>query len=361
MGSDRVWHRLVGGWLGLFGADALLTIAAPLLASGIATSLLSALVPLVLLATFVTPRIPARVVVPPVLYLVWTGLGGMPVVLWVGLSTIVFGLLQLAVLALSLGMWWTLGPLSERPVTAWRRAGVLAAIGVLGGPLLLAGYTALSVRWGLHHITGGYAQLGLRGITSTERTFARAQTTVHLVGMAHVGSAEHYEALYDTFRAHPDAVVLAEGVSDEQGLLGEGPLYERMAGRVDLVQQPPIRGGDLTVRNADVDVSALSEETLKILSGAMEIWQADNPLIPYLSLVSSLSAEDPDELIDRLRFDLITMRNGVLLDALAVAEPEFTHLIVPWGAAHLPEIEAALLAEGWLETGAPLRRPLIGR
>ena len=68
----------------------------------------------------------------------------------------------------------------------------------------------------------------------------------------------------------------------------------------------------------------------------------------------------PEEL-EAVQHDILERRNEHLLGEIAEALPEFEQLIVPWGALHLPAIEAALLADGFEPNGGSTRRLITWR
>jgi hypothetical protein len=50
--------------------------------------------------------------------------------------------------------------------------------------------------------------------------------------------------------------------------------------------------------------------------------------------------------MDVLCEDLLTMRNRRVTDCIAVCAQTFDHIVVPWGAMHMPGIESTLLEQG---------------
>lgn len=354
-------RALVLGWTALYALDAVLSLSGVAALGALTGVPLLVSAPFVLLAAILTPRVPLRLVGPPLAVLAWATLGAMPVPLWTlsgALTQTVVALVQLAALVPAAVAARRLGAWEQRPAFSWRRSLGGAVAVALGGPVALATYAWGSVAYTMHYGTDGFAGLDLAGVYLTERTYVRGDTTVHLVGMMHIGEQRAYDELYDAFGALPDAVVLAEGVSDEQDLLPARLGYGRTAARLDLVQQPRIERDGLEVRPADIDVAELSPETRAFLGAALGVWSAEDPLSAYVAMVRQVGDADPDALMRQLWDELIERRNQRLLGEIRAAEGDFAHVVVPWGAMHLPGIAAALRDDGWAPVGETHRRLL---
>ena len=115
------------------------------------------------------------------------------------------------------------------------RSGAPATSG--GQTPALLGYGALSLSAQIEHFTAGFMSFDWRGIQSTARVYRRGDREVHLVGMMHIGEDEAYRELFESF-AGESTVVLEEGVSDAEGVLGEGLFYDVIASRFGLEVQP---------------------------------------------------------------------------------------------------------------------------
>ncbi|MCO4746079.1 MAG: hypothetical protein KC912_14885 [Proteobacteria bacterium] len=368
---SRLWGRITDALIGVNALAALvflvggvvwaLTGSQALQMLGTPVALLAfALSNLVFLVSAISPRVPLRVTLPLFVWQWYLVLGAMPFgvlalvnhwhILWPVLGSFV-------VVAVTLALVRTLprnGALSVQPafwqerraVAPLRAVAVLSATAVLM-PLLVAAYSVGSAVWSIEYATGGYAGLTTEGFVIRGRSFERGGTHLRLQGMMHIGEEHAYDALYASFGAHPNTVVLTEGVGDETGALGDGIGYSQVASRLGVVQQHAIPEDGYTVRNADVDVSQFSDETLEMLRGTFGIWQADDPLTAWLTFSMEVSGQDQDALLRAVYEDLVVARNDEVLRHVAVAEPEFNHIFVPWGAAHLPGIEAQLLEDGW--------------
>jgi len=184
--------------------------------------------------------------------------------------------------------------------------------------------------------------------------------------MAHIGDDDAYRALFESF-AGQSTLLLEEGVSDEQGLIGEGLFYEMLAGRIGLDVQPSfdallaaMPASDTGVpmpdiRNADVDARVFSEDTIAVLGAAARLYQSDRLAPALKQFQATLDALGPDATQTAFR-DLIDNRNAHLLAEIRTGLDDYQRIIVPWGALHLPGIEDAILEWGFEQTASRQHR-----
>jgi hypothetical protein len=197
-----------------------------------------------------------------------------------------------------------------------------------------------------------------------DRLYTRDDREVRLVGMMHLGEGDAYRNLVAGFGS-PSTVVLAEGVSDEQGLLDVPLSYEQIAAVIGLEEQGAMaeylaesHDGELpewpVVRHADVDLSTFDPTTREWLGRIASVWSSDSPLAELMQLQRRMSAQgDVWAVISR---DILDRRNAHLLTEIDVALEEFQRVIVPWGALHLSVIESSLIEQGFEPTDSQLRR-----
>jgi hypothetical protein len=374
----RAIALVANAFLAAFALDAVLTLADELARIGLGSEVLAgarnaaAYVPLAIgpvLAALLpfAPGLPARAFLPPLVFLVWALLGALPLSLWtsgraLGLA---LGALQLALAALA-------PALVRRRSGAWRvRAADLATalfrlrralLGLLAAALLLpaalGAYGALALAATLERATAGFVRFDLHGITASEREYTRGDRRVRLVGMMHVGEDAAYRELVRGFG--DDALVLAEGVSDRDGLLREGLSYESVARPLGLVVQPPFEeaidaladadeagGGEgrrARVVHGDVDLRDFSEETLAFLREVSLVLSSPD-LASGLARAQELGKRFDAAASERILRDLVELRNAHLIRELEAALPDHATIVVPWGALHLPAVERALV--GW--------------
>ncbi len=354
---------LFNAFVGLFALEGLVQLAAvfvePMLGLSIGLrGLLMVSLPLLLFIWVGLARLPWRLLLPVAL-IAWQTGGMMPVpavLLDLTRTSLVGGLAQLVVAVLL--MWPAPGrfPLRDEDLAEGPEVRVGVTVARMGALVLLvtAGgvFQLRAMAWSLDHITDGYVRVDGAGLEVAHRACTKGDRSVHLVGAIHVGEAEGYKTLLATV---PDeALLLAEGVDDEDGLLGKSFGYGKVAERLGLVPQ---RGegdeagsegeGRFRVRRADVDVNTFDEATLSLLRDVGQILGADDPIAAYFTSVTK-SAAVSEATLRTVIADVLTKRNAHLLgvlDEVLVDEPV---VVIPWGAMHLREVGRAVEERGFL-------------
>jgi len=219
--------------------------------------------------------------------------------------------------------------------------GVIAMGFVVILPTLLLG-ALFSGKLAIREFSDGFVDVSFQGVSMEVREYVREDgKKVTLVPMSHVGESKFYETLAQSFPA--DAVVLMEGVSDKQKLLPNAPNYSKMATLIGAAEQQKVFKPKGTMVNADLDVSEFSPETLKLLKAALAFHTQG--LTPETLAAFSQPAEPGLE--KRLMDDVLFKRNQHLIKVLHEKLPETQHIIVPWGAAHIPDIASKIEAAGF--------------
>ncbi len=233
---------------------------------------------------------------------------------------------------------------------------------------LFAGYLLISLATWLEVGTERFVRVDLSGIQLADRRYSRGEREIRLVGMMHLGEDAAYRELAASFVAE-NTIVLEEGVSDETRALEGSLSYDRLARSLGLHAQRSIAdylsaasGDDETrvwpvIRNADVDARAFSPETVAYLELVAGVWNSDTPGAAFLELYRD-TLEHPDR-AQLFLHDVIELRNRHLLAEIQRALPMYDHVIVPWGALHLPEIERDVLERGFVLEDET-RRQVVG-
>ena len=206
----------------------------------------------------------------------------------------------------------------------------------------------------------------LTGVNSTSREYHREDRRIDLVGMSHIGEDGAYVDLFESF-AGESTLILEEGVSDEDSLIGDGLFYATIADRIGLDVQPsfeallaamPASDADAQwpdIRNADVDARVFSDDTVAVLDAAARLYGSDR-LAPALAKFQARLDELGPEATQTAFRDLIETRNAHLLNEIRAGLEDYQRIVVPWGALHLPGIEAAILEWGFEQTASSQRR-----
>ena len=205
-------------------------------------------------------------------------------------------------------------------------------------------YLAVCAALAVGHFSEGFLALRPGGFTVQVRKYVRDDgKTVHLVPMAHIGEADFYRKLSQSFPTN--SVVLMEGVTDHGNLLTNEITYQRMATSLGLAEQEkefnPVQ---VELVMADVDVEQFTTNTIGLLNLAMLI-HARGVNAETVLTVAQFSA--PPHFEEQLVEDLLRKRNRRVLEELQARLPQSDTLIVPWGAAHMPGIAAGIEASGF--------------
>jgi len=326
----------------------------------------------------VSPRLPKKILLPLIAFLIWCALGAHPLVIEfqsAQTSTLALSGIQLG-LALAAFGWirfrstthhWLLHASDlprKRPQIGYTLR--FAAATALIAPPLLAGIAGLSLSARIERATAGFMTFDLTGINSTAREYHREDQRIDLVGMAHIGDDDAYLDLFESF-AGQSTLLLEEGVTDEDGLIGDGMLYKMLAGRIGLDVQPSFEAmlaempsSDTGVpmpeiRNADVDARVFEKDTIAVLGAAARLYRSDR-LAPALKEFQATLEELGPEATQAAFRDLIDNRNAHLLGEIRAGLDDYQRIVVPWGALHLPGIEAAILGWGFEQTASSQRR-----
>ena len=334
-----------------YGVDAIFSIVEELfrLATGsfalvgvrnlIATGVMLA-APLALLAMVLTPRARPSVLFPLAACALWGAFGAAPLgLLFEGVAlrmaplVVQAGLLGLALLRIrssTQGRSWLIetgapqqsGKSAFSPLYSVLSLTTLAVVGSFA--LIL--YLPLMLMTSMQTMTDGFVRFDLQGVDLADRRYSREGRELRLVGMMHIGENEGYSALVESF-AGESTVILAEGVSDQDGLLDQGLSYEGLAEGLGLDTQGSIEAyldqidvqnesGEESqrpiVRHADVDARIFHPETREILIEVGNLWNQDDILAAFLRFAQK--GQDSPKRIERFQEDVLDRRNEHLLE-----------------------------------------------
>lgn len=340
----------------------------------------------VLFVLIVVAALPKRMIIGANLLLLMRCSMGFPLNLWLAntpaarISTIAFLVLSLGYLFMSLvkacrlpSRPWVQGKHSAIAAVAW------VLVTILSVPAFVIGYVAAT-----RNFLGDYLDVSLSGVELVERVFEKDGQKVHLVGMMHVGDGTYYRDLKRRMHASPPAgqrrLVLTEGVSDRDRILpadfANGNTYERWAKLLGLESQKSLgpsesprstpqdlsspepgepADSNITWQNADGDIADMKESHRMLLVELLESMASADIAALFHSKIAQATGE---QIEDFMRNGLIISRNEVLMRHFLKQGPEFTEVWIPWGAAHLPDIERRLLGMGYRQTETA-KRPIV--
>ncbi len=334
-----------------------------------------------LIALGLSPRLPGSIFLPLAISGLWLNLGAAPLPIWIDSAlrlAMTACVIQLAVAGAALfairrrnrGVGWLLSPQSlVGPAFSLRHT--LASILLVGFVLLPAAgiYSLVYVATALQKATDGFVVFDLAGVSLAERRFEQEDREIQLVGMIHIGEQSAYRDLFRSF-ATESTVVLAEGVTDDSNLMKTRLSYAGAAANLGLAPQRNIEEyldaareeASISdewphIQHADVDVATFSPDTLAFLESAAQMWSSDDLLAALVELSRDPKFTDPG-FLETLKGEVLDDRNTQLLLQLFDATLSYQRVIVPWGALHLPAIEAEVLERGYT-LRASKEHPLI--
>lgn len=182
-----------------------------------------------------SPQLPKRALLLPFLFLLWAWFGALPIglILSADALPLTIAVVQLAVATVSFvsirrrnsdrGLWVN-AMTTGRPKMSFAYSAKFFVVGLLVFPPLISVLTLAYAGSVILESAGGFISFARDGIYAEEREYARDDKTVYLIGMVHVADRTFYDEVFGDFPTE-NAVILAEGVSDENGRF-QGDLSE---------------------------------------------------------------------------------------------------------------------------------------
>ncbi len=257
--------------------------------------------------------------------------------------------------------------LFERPMFSWRNTLGFTAISLLLMPFVLV-YSGLAMTsYYLEQQTAGFLRLSPVGIYMSERSYHLDEKVVRLAGMMHIGKEDYYKDIAGSM-SDKGTLVLAEGVTDEDGLMKTRFNYSKLAGVIGLSSQEKMRiDGNLVdlddldalaladrmqdkpdIARADIDLNQFNPQTIEFLNELGRTLFGDKPLLEGFAEYNLWITENmTEEGVAGVMTDIIDKRNEVVIASMVRTLEHYDTIIIPWGAMHMPAIEAAVLDEGF--------------
>src|ERR1043166_6019334 len=305
----------------------------------------------------VTPAIPKRLFLPIVLFGPVATLLMIPLLIyfhsltqlinWLG-AVVQVGLAACILFYLrhSLKISWPLVPeerLRARSFSWLNLIGFVFANVFVLLPCLVC-YLFLCASLAVNHFGEGFLVLRPNGLAVQARKYVRSDgRTVQLVPMSHIGESSFYQALSESFPTN--ALILMEGVTDEQHLLTNKITYRRMAKSLGLAeQQREFKPSPVHLIPADVDVGQFRTNTINFLNLVMLIHGGG---VTAENLIKVLQYSPSPDFQEKPLAHLLHKRNRHVLDELNTHLTDSDYIIIPWGAAHMPGISHGLVKAGF--------------
>jgi len=304
-----------------------------------------------------TPMIPKRLFLPVVLFNPAAFLAGVPCLIYcfshmkqvawvISFCELICALGILYLVQGGLKLRWPLVPEKRLKPRGFSWGNLLAFV-LVNVFILLPGvivYFGFCAALGVDHFSDGFVKLRPGGLSVSARKYVRDDgKAVQLFPMSHIADAGFYREISESFPTN--SIILLEGVSDSHNLLTNKISYKQMARSLGLSEQQkefkPSRGRPVS---ADIDVDQFSPDTIGLLNFIMLIHARG--LTPE-SLAKLLQYPVPPGFDEQLFDDLLRKRNRHLLGEIQARLSETDYIVVPWGAAHMPELAREIQKSGF--------------
>ena len=316
---------------------------------------------------FISPRVPKKFFLMPTLYFPTVMALCLPVFLLLGKGwtdlffsalQLIIGVLMLVMIKMRCGAWL----LRKKDLKSRPFSGSYLFCFFGGTALSIIILTSLAVgslMLAVSHYSSDFVRITPISIKLAEKTYEKENKRVILYGMSHIASKDFYKRLKGKI-SQQEAIILCEGVSDRQKLIKNKSHYKAMADLLDKDVQPAKLSNTIPQRNADLDVSAFSPETINVLNMVMDFHASldnkmDGKMGKFQKIIILLEAnrkftEKSSNLEENSRFlleDLLVKRNEHLLEEISSALLKYDTVIVPWGVLHMPGVEQMIKEKGF--------------
>ncbi|SHJ04979.1 hypothetical protein SAMN02745165_01410 [Malonomonas rubra DSM 5091] len=318
--------------------------------------------------------LPKRVLLPPLLFICWQMVHFYPLEKCAGsyyMAIVLLGQLLIGLLALQLNFKLNkksrLFVSSQFPEPCFSLKNMLRfmLINIPIFPLVIFLLFFSSVSDLVDQQGAGFMCLKPNGLYMVEKTYRKGEKQILLNGMIHLGQQSYYDDLSASLRGK-QAILLAEGVSDNLGLLKSDFSYQKIADLLGLASQERMLVEGRLVDSASLDrLEDKSPEKIDVLQADIDLSEFDSRTIKVLNALGHYLL-DADSLAEGFRrfndwsrqhtnsetnqivmHDLIERRNKAVLSYLPKALNKYDTVVIPWGALHMPGLERAILGKGF--------------
>ena len=254
---------------------------------------------------------------------------------------------------------------SEEPRFSWGHFWFYGLLSVPLLPLILLLLSYATASNLIEEYTAGFVRLKPNGLYMIEKVYVRAEKEIRLAGMIHMGREDYYAELSDSFNTGY-TLLLAEGVSDEQGLLKDKFSYGKVAELLGLDSQEKLRFpgrlieaesldlplsaevGTPDILRADIDLQNFDPRTIEVLNAiGTYLLNSSSLSSGYLEFSQWAEQNINPETNQVLMDDLVNKRNQAVLSYLPKGLEKYRTLLIPWGALHMPGLEDAVRDRGF--------------
>lgn len=327
-------------------------------------------------------RVPKRIFLPMVLYALWAPVMFWPMPLFIPEG--VFGfLMSLGQLGIGLAGLHAVRKQSDHPFLmtpsmfsrdwfSWKNTLGFFSVAALLVPLTIVVIGTWSLATLVEVKTSGFMKIRVSGLYMNEKIYSKGGKTLRLVPMIHIGRTDYYDEVGGSM-TNGKTIILAEGVSDREGLLKAKLSYDKIGELLGLTTQTHMQvdgtyvtsdfipqGTSLEVNadkphivSADIDLSEFSPITIEflgVLTTAFFNGQSLSEGYAQYSAWIEIQGDD-QKTLDTITHDIFTQRNEAVFAMLSKALPHYDTLIIPWGALHMAEIEKEAKRLGFIMLG----------
>jgi len=367
--ADEVLSMLATPWPGLSGIRNLVALLVIVLSM------------LVYPLMGIDRRLPKRILVPLTAYIFWCSMALWPLQGMIARESFgamaAFGQIFIGgVVLITLRSFYgpRLLPVDhfQGPLFGWRNTLFFTGVNLLLLPFLLV-YVLLAMAGAyLDQATAGFMRLSPIGVYAADRSYHRGIKTVRLAAMMHFGRKEYYQELVDSLPTEK-TIILAEGVTDQDGMLKHRLSYWSLAGLVGLSSQESMRleghpveldelgsvagperaDGRADILRADTDVSRFDPGTVEFLNVLGRTLLGNKPLAQGVTEYRAwVDTRQNSAWFADVMADVLDRRNAVLIDSFQRSLKRYDTIIIPWGALHMPAIEDAVLGQRFVPGAA---------
>jgi hypothetical protein len=134
------------------------------------------------------------------------------------------------------------------------------------------------------------------------------------------------------------------GLSSQKEMQIDGNLVDLQ----DLDAAPVGRYGKPDIAHADIDINRFETHTIEFLNVLGRTLLSNKPfaeaLVEYNAWVNEKMTP---EKIAAVMVDILDKRNEAVIASLAQTLGRYDTIVIPWGALHMPAIEAAVIEQGF--------------
>ena len=327
-------------------------------------------------------RLPKRIFLPLILYISWCAVAMWPLSGVVSREQLplIAAIGQVALVAMIIllrrGQLLLPGEMFQKEFFGLRNTLGFTAVNLLLTPLLLVYFSLAMTSTYLEEQTAGFLRISPVGVYMAERSYHLHDKEIRLAGMMHIGKQDYYDDLSRSLPAQ-GAIILAEGVSDKDRLLEHHFNYSELADVIGLSSQDKMqidanlvdleklnehiisRANKPDIARADIDVNRFAPQTVEFLNMLGGTLFSKQPLEESFAAYNAWASEHmTPEMVVGIMADILDKRNEAVIASMLRTLSLYDTIIIPWGAMHMPAIEAAVLAQGFEPGGKQERLSL---